>query len=154
MYTFFQHYLQWLIKLSEAKTIYILNVAFTYGYINVVIFLEFLFVKKKNLETSLFLYSHLKKKTTSKNPRNTCGAVIYPRFLRNHQALSMLPLLHPWRFLGQQEIKFWGERLAVYRPLDWIAIRSAATPVSNKILINIQIICDIIFLILFYLNLN
>lgn len=102
-----------------------------------------------------FLYSHVKKKKTLiRIPRITCRAVIYPRFLRNHQALSMLPLLHPWRFLAQQEIKFWGERLAVYRPLDWIAIRSAATPVSNKILINIQITCDVIVLILFIWTLN
>lgn len=103
--------------------------------------------KKKTILEGVFFYS-----LTYENPRFACCAVIYPRFLRNHQALSMLPLLHPWRFLAQQEIKFWGERLAVYRPLDWIAIRSAATPSSNKILINIQLSCHTIFLIIFYMS--
>lgn len=115
------------------------------------IFFRVSFCKIESWNQSFSISSH-KKENTHKNPRNTCQAVIYPRFLRNHQALSMLPLLHPWRFLAQQEIRFWGERLAVYWPLDWIAIRSAATPVSNKILINIQITCDVILLILFYLN--
>lgn len=44
--------------------------------------------------------------STLKNPKDACWGAIYPRFLRYHQALSTLPLLHPWRFLAQQEIKF------------------------------------------------
>lgn len=96
----------------------------------------------KNLKYIYFFFI-LTLSIPHKTPRNICWAAIYPRFLRYHQALSMLPPLHPWRFLGQQEIKFWGDRLAVYLPLDWIAIRSAATPVSNKILVNIKMAHDI-----------
>lgn len=102
------------------------------AYISVGVFFE----NSQSLNISFFLIVILS--STLKNPRDACWAAIYPRFLRYHQALSMLPLLHPWRFLAQQEIKFWGDRLAVYRPSDWIAMRSAATPVSKRTLINVQ----------------